>query len=303
MAEVVAPTPVAAPSPTKPVTPTTPATPSPAEQLAKLQSERDAFEKQRRLHAIDVRKAGEEKKGLGAKLTELGELQKWKANQERLDKTAALNKSAFLESKFGPKWYDEIVEERVNGGAPPAALVATSIEALREEFQAKLDAKDKELEQRTATAKQADEQRVEQEWRGDMANFAKSKLDEYPVLKAVGDERVIGSLVADKIKSEFERTQKMLSPQEALDSVEAQALAIVDAAAGAEKYKSRLTEKLKPATVPASSLNGLRRTEQPAERRTLSNDLTASTPGRVPPRNDDERRARAIAAAEAATRR
>ena len=66
-------------------------------------------------------------------------------------------------------------------------------------------------------------------------------------------------------------------------------------AASAEKYRSRLQEKLKPATVTPSS--GVQGVSSGVQRKTLSNALTASTPtGKKPLRSEAERMAAAVAA-------
>lgn len=292
-----------------PVKPTAPAPTAPdpvaaAEKLlAEAKAERAAAEKRSRVNAAEARKFADEKKGIGAKLSEYEQLKKAQAQ-------AKLNKAAYLKSLYGDDWYDQIVQERLNGGSPTADTVALEVERVREEFSKKFDEHKSEL----TKAEQAREtQRIQSELKAfsnSATEFAKANANDYPVFESLGDVSAQGAAIANRIRSEHDRTIKrdpetgeviqpgrVMSMKEAADAIEADLLAIAERAVSADKYRARLTDKFKPATVPPSGTpsSQLRRTE-PVERRTLSNDLTATTQDRKPAMTDAERRERANAA-------
>ncbi len=269
--------------------------------VADAEAMRAANEKRARVYAAEQRKFADEKKGIGAKLSEYDQL-------KRVQAQAKLNPAAYLESLYGKDWYDRIVETKLNGGAPTADTVALEVEKVREEFSKKFE--EHKSEQTKAQA-EAQQQRIQSELRAfsnQAVEFAKSNLKEYPIFERLGGEEQVGATLVQRIRTEHDRTiqrepetgavlkaGKVLSLKEAADAVEADLIAIAETAFGHDKYRPKLTEKLKPATVAVSGGPQLRRTEV-VERRTLSNDLTATTPGRQPATTDEERRQRAIAA-------
>lgn len=279
--------------------------------LADAEAKLQAAEKRARIHAIEARKFADEKKGIGAKLSEYEKLTKWKAEQERLDSQAKLNKAAFLRAKFGDDWYDQIVQEKLNGGAPTADTVALEVARVEEKLEKKFQERE---EERIKAQQEAQNREIQAELRafaGRAVDFVKTNLKDYPIFKKLGSEEAIGNQLVQIIRNEHDRTIQrdqetgavlspghVLSLKEAADALEAYHVGVAEEAAAHEKYKSKLTEKLKPAGLPVTGAPQLRRTE--GERRTLSNDLTATTTGRKPVQSDDERRERAIAAYAAA---
>lgn len=307
MADVIAPV---APAPTV-VKPTTPVAPDPVADAKRVLADAElklaAAEKRGRVNAVEARKFADEKKGIGAKLSEYEQLKKAQSQ-------AKLNKAAYLEQLYGKDWYDQIVQEKLNGGAPTSDTVALEVEKVREEFAKKFEEHKSEL---TKASQASEQQRVQSELKAfsnSAVDFAKANLKDYPVFETFGDETRIGAAIVQRIRQEFDRSTvrdeetneittpgRVLTMKEAADAIETDLIAIAEKAMGHDKYKPRLTEKLKPAIVPPSGSPNqqLRRTEVP-ERRTLSNDLTAATQGRKPAMTDDERRQRAEAAYAAA---
>lgn len=290
------PAPTAAPTKTPaaaPVAATPPAEPPELAAAKALRAEAEAklaaAEKRARVNAAEARKFADEKKGIGAKLSRLNELEKAQAH-------AKLNPAAYLKQVFGDDWYDRIVQARVNGDAPTGDTVALELERVREEFKGQLDERDKRYAEEQAKAQQASVQAELQRFAQSAADFAAANTKDYPIFETLGDAKAVGDVLVQRIRGEFDRTGKILTMKEAGDALEAQLLSIAEKAASAEKYRERLTPKLKPVqTAAVIGAPQLRRTEVEV-RRTLSNDLTASTPGRQPPRNDDERRAAAVSA-------
>lgn len=265
------------------------------------QTKLDAAEKRARTHAVEQRKFAMEKSGLGAKLSRLAEVEKTLAERDRLDAQAKLNKSAFLKAKFGDDWYEQVTQERLNGGAPTAETVALAIEQAQEKLRKELadQAEGARKASEQAATKQLDDARASLQQ--EATTFLETSAKEYPIFDGIAPTAV-AQAIAQHIEGEFNRTGKVLTTKEAADALEAHEVSRAERLAGLDKYRERLTAKLKPAlTVPAGQgvpESGSR--SSGSSRRTLSNDLTASTPGQKrQPRNDEERRAAAFAAVDA----
>ncbi len=271
--------------------------------MSEAEALRASVEKAKRVHAAETKK-------IGAKLSEYEQLKKWKTEQERLESQAKLNKSAYLRAKFGDDWYEQILQEKANGGAPTADTVAYEVERVREEFSKKFEEHTKSQQEAQQRAQEEQVQASLRAFGDEAVSFAKANLKDYPIFERLGGEEQVGAAIVARIRAEHDRSLKrdeegrviskgkVLTMKEAADAIEADLIAIAESAVGHDKYKPRLTEKFKPvSTVPRGTeapVGGPRlgRTE---ERRTLSNDLTGATPGRQPPRTDAERRERALA--------
>lgn len=262
-------------------------------EVMKFQEERKKFQ--------------DEKKGLGFKLSEHsafesafkaagltpGDLRNFK-----------LNPTAVLQKALGDNWYDKVVEMRINGGAPTADTVAAEIARAKDEWRAEMEAKEKEREEGGRKARQEAEAAARAQLAQEASDFMSQAAAEYPLLSGFKSD-VLAKAVAQYQEQEFHRTGKVLTSKEACDAMEwAQVshrlLNEQDVPEKAlEKYSERLgklTGRLKPASVaPVVGSRGAPNTQQ-AERRTLSNDLSASTPGtKRTPRTDEERRAAIMA--------
>lgn len=300
-----------APKPNGAPTNGTPAPPTPApdpiSEAKKFRDEgaalRDAAEKRSRVHAIEARKFADEKKGIGAKLTEHGQFQKRLAEIDKKIANAKLDPEPFLREYLGDDYYDRVISLKLNGGAPTAGTVTAAVEAVTEKFEKRLaDEREAMLRQQ----RESEDARVAEElkhYTSQAAEFAKLNAKEYPLVMRNfgGNEQAVANSVMAYIRSEFDKTQKSPTFKEALEKFEEHYVGIAEAAAGVDKYKEKLTGKLKPANT--SPVGGVPQggSRSGSERRTVSNDLTATTPGqRRQPTNDDERRERAFAAYEAA---
>jgi len=244
-----------------------------------------------------------EKKGLGEKLSKLSEY-------EKREREAKLNPSAYLEGVYGKDWYDRVVEAKVSGGAPTADTVALEIQRVRDEMEAKFSA---EKSERAKAEEAAANQRVQEarqslRYQGDA--LVKASAAEYPLLSKLPNP---GAAIAQHIEEQFNEAHAKrqegeevfaLSPKEAAEAIETMLYGFAEAAAQHEKYQPKLRERLTPqkvngslgATSQQQSAVQQPQSAQQPERRTLSNALTGSTPGRQAPRSDAERRERAIAA-------
>lgn len=301
------PSPIATVAPAAPsTTPTTPAAPAaaPAEDVAALrarladaETKASAADKKMRVHSIEQMKFRDEKKGLGSKLTE-------HASYDKAFKTAGLTPADLINFKvnpepvfkkvFGDSWYEKIVELRLNGGAPTADVVAAEIARAKEETVAEVRA---ELAREKGEAEKAEQQRMDSirgELTDDAGAFLEKSWKEYPIFEGY-QKAGVAKAIAQYIEAEYVKTGKALTNKEAADALESYEISKAERIAGIEKYQGRLTQKLKPATVaPAVGSRGAGITQ--SERRTLSNDLTATTAqAKRTPRTDEDRRAAIMA--------
>lgn len=277
------------------------AAPAPDARELELKAREEALAKREKVWRDEAKKASDEKKGLGAKLKEYEELRKWRSEKEREEQLANLNPTEFAKKKWGDGWYDKLMQAHTNG-VPPADLIAAELSKMRVEFEARLAERDEAANRATTEAKQRSVEEARQQVASECAEYFEASKAEYPLLETYGDAKALGAALGRHIEAEFQRTGKLMSAKEAADKLEASEAARLEKAAAHEKYKTRLQEKLKPATIPSAASGAPRRTEA-AERRTLSNNLTASTPGRAPPASPEERLKRATEAYEAAAGR
>lgn len=297
----------------KPVTPTPPvpppATPAENPELTKL---RQQATHAKRLAEAQVnaakRAAAAKEKSLSEKMSELEKRAARAAELEKRDSQAKINKTEYAKSIWGENWYEELLQEKINGGAPTAAVVAAEISKLEERIEAKFKARLEEDEKTTSANHQQAVASAKRQLNNDASAFWKESGKEYPVLEGLGDAARVAALLAERIEqryfSSIERDEqgqmvrdgRMMSMKEAAEDIENQIISLSEKAVGHEKYASRLQSKFKSNTVP----NAAQQSDAQQTRRTLSNDLTGSTPGRRPPATESERRERAIAAFEAA---
>lgn len=277
--------------PVTPVTPTAPvaeAKPVDAPEVVKLREELAMAKRHGDLTAARQKQAfAKEKEGLGPKLTRLGEL-------EKLQSQAKINKSAYLKSLYGDDWYDQIIQEKLNGGAPTGEVVASEVARVREEMKAEFDRRDSESKAAVEESRKAAETEARNGLSLSAQSFWEASGKDYPAIKA--DPAYFASVAAKHIEDEYNRTStrdengkllrpgKVLTMKEVAEKWEESVVSHSAEVVAAQKYADRFKPK------PPQSV-------APAERRTLSNALTGSTPGqRPPPATVEEKRARAEAA-------
>lgn len=277
-------------------------------ELAKLEAARTDIAKKERQHVVERRKFGEERKTLGEKLSRLEVL-------EKAQREAKLNPIDFMKATYGDGWYDVIVEAKMSG-VPPANVIASEIAKVREEVTKQFTDRDAANAEANKAAAVKREQTARRELAYEAQEFWKANEKEYPIFRRLGDAAAIANTLAQRIETEYHRTSRrdattgellaqgrVITHKEAADLVESEILGLAEEAAAHDKYREKLRSKLQP-PAPAPTAGGpkLQRTEN-QQRRTLSNDLTGSTPGRTPAVTPEDRRARAIAAFNQASRK
>jgi hypothetical protein len=304
-------TPPAAPA-AKPTTPAAPAQPDLAAQLAAAAKERDEYkakyegmDKKLRVNSIEMRKFTDEKRGLGSKLSEHSAFDAaFKASGiSAADlKNFKVNPVPVLKAALGDGWYDKIVEMKLNGGAPTAEAVAAEIARAKSEAKEEAIAEvrggfEKERTEREQKAREQAEQ-ARAELTSDATAFLEKAGADYPVFEGYQRDQVARA-IASYQEQQYNRTGKVLSTKEAADALEQAEVSRAERLAGIDKYRGKLTEKLKPANVPpVVGSRSAGNTQQ--ERRTLSNDLTATTPQAKRAHRTDEERWAAINALDLA---
>lgn len=279
----------------KPQTPTQPANPPPEAdaRAAQLDAREKAIAAREAKYSNELKKNADEKRGLGAKLSEYEQLKKWKAEELAKRERARVNPGPYAAEIWGEKWHD-LLNQTVINGVPPAALIEDAFSRLERKFEDRLAERDRQTREQTTAA----EAESIEETRAMVANgatqFYEASAKDYPVFEQLGNAARIGQILGQRIETEFMRSGKMLSAKEAADALESEMLAIAESAVKHEKYKSKLHAETKPANVSASkSQDGVQQESLGVQRRTLGNHLTASTTERTPPRSDDERLKRA----------
>lgn len=271
------------------------AAPSVEEREAQLKAREEALNKKERVWRDEAKKASDEKKGLGAKLKEYEELKKYKHEREERDELRRLNPEYGLREDFGDNYREKLTKLFVDG-VPPADLIAAEFKRMRAEFKAELDAERAKTREQTTASEAQDVENTRAMVASDATAFYEANAKDYPVFERIGDAKRVGAILGQRIEQEYMAKGRLITPKEAAEGLEADMFGLVETAVAHDKYKSRLQDKLKSANVSPSSGSPQGAPQQSSQRRTLSNDLTASTSGRAPPRSDAEREQRAIEA-------
>jgi hypothetical protein len=300
------------------VTPTAPTTPA-VETKPEAPAEGDLAQKYRRLEAehnrkvkeqiIERRKWDADRKTTGERLSKLAEL-------EKRESQARLNPPAFLKSIYGDNWHEVVNESKLNG-VPPADLIQSEMARMRDEFEAKLKARDDESSRSLQAQQQQALEQARANIRAEAEEFYAASGADYPILERLGGKEAVARAIAQRIEHEFHATAKrdenggvvrqgrVLTTKEAAELIEGEMLAVAEHALKAEKYKSRFAPKPPDLTAEKKS-ESLKLKQQPTSqqqssgqqpRKSLSNDITGSTKDDAPARlTPEERRQRALAA-------
>jgi hypothetical protein len=239
--------------------------------------------------------AKKEREGLGSKMSRLTELEKMHAQ-------AKLNPEAFLKGVYGDDWYDRVVQTKLNGGVPTADVLASEVSRLEEKFEAKLKARDEEHAKSQQESTRAAVEQSRREQVSLAGEFWTSASKDFPMVDSLGTADQVAAEIARRREAHYDATSKrdeegrliahgqVLGLQKVAELWEAQLVGLAERAAGHEKYAGKFVKQ--PAVAAPKHVDQ-------QQRRTLTNDLTGSTPARSAPANDIERRQRAIAAYEA----
>lgn len=228
------------------------------------------------------------------KAKEYEEWQQYRANLKR-------NPIAFLKKEFGENYYDTLTRVHLDG-VPTADLVASEMDGRFSEYEKKLQAKEAEYNKRFEELNQRDTERLRAEYFQGVIGEVKKDISKYQHLEAFADDESVWGSVAREIDKHFVENQRailagdmeMLTPHEAATRVDKQLEPIFNRVlTAAQKRQSATGQPPERQQAPA-----------PPVRRSLSTDMTASSGAEwTPPKNDDERHKRAMAAFENARRK
>lgn len=283
------PTPAEPPAPSEAPTPPegnpapAPTPPKPEETKEEAQVSRglNLLAKKERENALARRKLADEWKKLEATRKELDEFRAAKESAKR-------NPEAYLRNVYGENWYDHLTQYRLNG-APPAEMVAAAVDEKLAAFEKKQQEAEEARQNQARESQEQEYQRILGALHEEAKEFVAGNKDSYELIELYGSH----ALIPQTIDAIHRRDGKVLSVKEAADLVEQYLEEQAKKAQAAKKFQPK---------APPPPQGADKRNETP-QRRTLSNDLTATTAGaRPPPKNDAERLQRAKEAWDRAAR-
>jgi hypothetical protein len=302
-------TPAVAPVPATPQGEVKPTAPAPAgedwaQKYRRLEAE---VQKKTKEQITERRKWDADRKATGERLTKLTEL-------EKREQQARLNPTAYLKSLYGDDWHQVVTDAKISG-VPPAQLVEAEMAKMRDEFEAKLKARD---EEGTKSLRAQQEQALEQaraSIRLEAEDFYEASGKDFPILDRLGDKAAVARALAQRIESEFHSSAKrdesgavlrqgrVLTAKEAAELIEGEMLGVAEAALKAEKYRARFAPKPPDLSTPKQAATVSSTQQQSKQqssngqqpRKSLSNDITGSTKDEAPHRlTPQERRQAAL---------
>ncbi len=208
---------------------------------------------------------------------EKAEFEEWKSARAR----SKTHPGDFLKKEYGDDWYDKLTEFKLSGGKVTPELLAEEVNAKFADLEKRQEEKSrKQLEEQKANALK-EEERLLANFQNEVSEFVKA-APEYELINGLDAQH----LVAARIKTEHDKTGKLLSYKEAADLVE-------------QDLENR-TAKTKKFQRPQVENQSTAKRNDPTQRRTLSNDMSGtSASASPPPMNDAERKKRALAAMDA----
>lgn len=255
---------------------------------------------------INRRKADSERKSWGEKLKSADEYAK-------LQREAGVNPAAVAKRLWGDQWHERLTAVQVNGGAPTADSVAFELEQRDAAMEKKFADREAAQKEAQANAQREAETSDRNVLGAETTEFYKAVASEY-ALDGLGDERTVAGILANSITgSALARYRQALQLgdadarvsilRKAAEGLESTIAALSSKVASHSKYADKFREQLTPAK-PAATVPPVKSSQvsqqvpqlsQPA-RRTLTTDLTGTTPSESSKyRSDDERLKAALA--------
>lgn len=207
---------------------------------------------------------------------------------EQARQQARLNPVAALEALgLSPVDVNEFI---LNGNKPTPSAEVQAVREELERYRAE-QAEQAELAERAATERLAAERAaVLDNFRRDATAYVEKNPDRYPLTTIHNG----ATLVPKIVEQHFAKTQKLLTTAQAADLVEKHFERVADRVAKAREGRAR-PDTTKPVAAPSPAAP-VATTPTPAQPKTLSNALTASTSSPTPTRRTDEDRIRAALA-------
>lgn len=187
---------------------------------------------------------------------------------------AKANPEAHLRQLYGENWYEELTQYRLQGGTPPVAM---AMQAVEQKIDGKLQEISRQVNETRSEIKareDAEAERIERDFGNRAVEFVKSNAEKYEFTNLYGQADQVPALIRlewQKAVAKYDEAvangetpeePQLMSYAEAADLVEKHFEDLVAKSAAAKKWQARQAAQ---AAAPATP-------------RTLSNDLTASTP-------------------------
>jgi hypothetical protein len=237
--------------------------------------ERAMVEGQRALKAERAKFAEEQAKHVET-LKEAERIRELKAN-------AKSNPVAYLSEVFGPNWYEVATNIKLNGGKVTPELIHAAVKdeisGLKKELAAD-SAKSAADEKARAQAEYND---MLERFRDDAMAHTKKHADKFELINLYDEHGLVPALIEEN----YRKTKRLMTTDEAAELVEKHLEEQVQKAQASKKFQSK---------APSPAQGDSKRIDS-AQPRTLTNDMTASTPSvSSPAKTEAERMARALAA-------
>ena len=187
-----------------------------------------------------------------------------------------------LQEEYGLS-YEAITEAKLNGGKPTGPWAAAR--ELREEVTTLRQTQEErfaQMRKEQADARESEQREAMEAFRSDCEAFVDGNEEAFPLIASLGAK----SLVAQEIEREYDASGKRLSYQAAAESVEKQLDENI------EKGQQARAKKLAAKTPQETSAPG--KQTPAAQPRTLSNELTGSTPRTTSSDSEADRMRRAV---------
>lgn len=292
-------------------------TPQPSEAPA-LSPEKAEIKRLTTEHERRVRENIMERRKYEAQLKELSPKAQKGDEYEKLIRRAKLDPLSVVHGIWGEKGWDILTGAKI-GDTAPANIIQAEMDRMRDEVRSEFSTRDATAKAQQEAAEKASVQNAFDGHKLEMARFFAASKAEYPALEERfgGNPRAVGDAIHAHIVNAFNTAHAAatrdgnqanvtaMTPRQAADALEEVEAGFAQRLAKHEKYAPKFREALTPKPMsntmggpklqPSQSSQGQSQSNQlPQTRRTLSNDITGSTPGRQPPANLEERRRRAI---------
>lgn len=180
--------------------------------------------------------------------------------------------------------YEEATDFILNGKKPTPEILHKSLEEKIQNIVTSQEARDKERADNEIKRAKEQEQKVIDDFKIGITEFAKSKEDEYEYL----NKNEAYELVFGTIEQFYETHKRVLDKAEACKMVEDYLEGEVDKNAQAKKFKTKY--KITDAT------DEKKESKEDVTPKTLSNNMTSSAPSYLPAKTENDRIQRALAA-------
>lgn len=243
--------------------------------------------KQTKQVVAEKRRLAAEKEALAKQSQEFNA---WKATQA--DKLR--NPLKYVEADYGPEWYDKLTQVKLTGVSTPD-LLASELEEREKRLNSTFDEREAKLRKELDDFKASQDNAAREEYVQAAVAHVKADKDKYFWLNEFAEYgQVPAEIERHFIATAIQNPDGSIEPGEILSAEEAGGVI--------EKRITELVERAKAAEARREAAKAPKpapTSREAPHRRTLTNDLTATSAPASPAMNDAERKKRAFAAWDA----